>query len=93
MSDDRVASRLAALLRTLKPKTKEPVSTKVLNNWIAQAEGALGDEAKGYEIPRAAPTELVEIRGSVGRAGRRRGRDAVRRQGSRRVVRVGGFRR
>jgi len=30
MSDEHLGSRLAALLRTLKPKTKEPVSTKVL---------------------------------------------------------------
>jgi hypothetical protein len=50
MTDDRVGSKLAALLRTLKPKTKEPVSAKVLNTWIAQAEGQLGDEAKGGRL-------------------------------------------
>lgn len=50
MPDDRVGSKLAALLRTLKPKTKEPVSAKVLNTWIAQAEGQLGDEAKGGRL-------------------------------------------
>ncbi|MGN6250267.1 MAG: nucleotidyl transferase AbiEii/AbiGii toxin family protein [Marmoricola sp.] len=50
MSDEHLASRLAALLRTLKPKTKEPVSTKVLNTWIAQAEGKLGDDAKGGRL-------------------------------------------
>ena len=49
MSDEHLGSRLAALLRTLKPKTKEPVSTKVLNTWIAQAEGKLGDEATRRE--------------------------------------------
>ncbi|MPM24527.1 hypothetical protein SDC9_71010 [bioreactor metagenome] len=38
MTDDRVGSKLAALLGTLKPKTKEPVSAKVLNTWIAQAK-------------------------------------------------------
>lgn len=50
MSDEPLGSRLAALLRTLKPKTKEPVSTKVLNTWIAQAEGKLGDEARGGRL-------------------------------------------
>lgn len=42
MSDKLVGSRLAVLLGTLKPKTKQPVSAKVLNTWIAQAEGRLG---------------------------------------------------
>lgn len=50
MSDEHIGSRLAALLATLKPKTKQPVSTKVLNTWIAQAEGQLGDEAKGGRL-------------------------------------------
>ena len=50
MTDDRVRSKLAALLRTLKPKTKEPVSARVLNAWIAQAESQLGDEAKGGRL-------------------------------------------
>lgn len=50
MTDDQVRSKLAALLRTLKPKTKEPVSAKVLNTWIAQAEGQLGDEARGGRL-------------------------------------------
>lgn len=50
MSDEHLASRLAALLRTLKPKAKQPVSTKVLNTWIAQAEGKLGDDAKGGRL-------------------------------------------
>ncbi len=50
MSDEHIGSRLAALLGTLKPKAKEPVSTKVLNTWIAQAEGQLGDEAKGGRL-------------------------------------------
>lgn len=50
MSDEHLGSRLAALLRTLKPKTKEPVSTKVLNTWIAQAEGQFGDEARGGRL-------------------------------------------
>jgi len=43
MTDDHIGSRLAVLLRTLTPKTKQPVSTKVLNTWIAQAEGKLGE--------------------------------------------------
>lgn len=50
MSDEYLGSRLAALLRTLKPKSKEPVSAKVLNTWIAQAEGKLGDEARGGRL-------------------------------------------
>lgn len=50
MKDEQIDSRLAALLKTLKPKTKQPISTKVLNTWIAQAEGQLGDEAKGGRL-------------------------------------------
>lgn len=50
MSDEHLGSRLAALLRTLKPKTKEPVPTKVLNTWIAKAEGKLGDQARGGRL-------------------------------------------
>lgn len=50
MTDDQVRSKLATLLRTLKPKSKEPVSAKVLNSWIAQAEGQLGDEAMGGRL-------------------------------------------
>ena len=50
MTDEHIGSRLALLLGTLEPKTKQPVSTKVLNTWIAQAEGKLGDEAKGGRL-------------------------------------------
>lgn len=50
MTNEHIGSRLAALLRTLTPKTKQPVSTKVLNTWIAQAEGKLGDEAKAGRL-------------------------------------------
>lgn len=50
MINERIGSPLAARLKTLKPKTKEPVSTKVLNAWIAQAERQLGDEAKGGRL-------------------------------------------
>ena len=50
MTDKHVDSRLAALLRTLKPKSKQPVSAKVLNTWIAQAEGKLGEEARGGRL-------------------------------------------
>lgn len=50
MTDESFGSRLAALLRTLKPKAKAPVSTSVLNGWISQAEGQLGDEAKGGRL-------------------------------------------
>lgn len=50
MADEHVGSRLAALLKTLKPKTKQPVSTKILNTWITQAEGQLGDEARGGRL-------------------------------------------
>jgi hypothetical protein len=42
VSNEPVESRLAALLRTLKPKAKQPVSATVLNNWIAHAEGKIG---------------------------------------------------
>lgn len=50
MSDERVSSRLAGLLRVLSPKSKQPHSAKVLNTWIAQAEGKLGDEASGGRL-------------------------------------------
>ena len=50
MSDEPITSRIAALLRTLTPKTKQPVSVKVLNTWIAQAEAKLGQEAKGGRL-------------------------------------------
>ncbi|KAE8129137.1 MULTISPECIES: nucleotidyl transferase AbiEii/AbiGii toxin family protein [Bifidobacterium] len=50
MGNKRMESRLAGLLGMLKPKTKQPVSTKVLNGWIAQAERALGNEAKGGRL-------------------------------------------
>ena len=50
MSHERLGSRLAALLGTLTPKTKQPASAAVLNQWIAQAEGKLGPEAKGGRL-------------------------------------------
>jgi hypothetical protein len=50
MSDERLGSRLAALLRTLEPKTKQPASATVLNKWIAQAESKLGPEVKGGRL-------------------------------------------
>ncbi|WP_129670070.1 nucleotidyl transferase AbiEii/AbiGii toxin family protein [Phytoactinopolyspora endophytica] len=50
MTDECNGSRLAALLRTLTPKTKRPVSAKVLDIWISQAEGRLGEEAKGGRL-------------------------------------------
>ncbi len=50
MSPEPIDSRLADLLRTLEPKSKQPASVAVLNKWIAQAEGALGPEAKGGRL-------------------------------------------
>lgn len=50
MTNDPIESRLAILLRRLTPRAKEPVSAKVLNTWIAQAEGKLGDEARGGRL-------------------------------------------
>lgn len=50
MTDEPVESRIAVLLRALAPKTKQPVSATVLNKWIAQAEGKLGQEAKGGRL-------------------------------------------
>ncbi|MBA3741344.1 nucleotidyl transferase AbiEii/AbiGii toxin family protein [Sporichthya sp.] len=50
MSDEPVGSRLADLLRTLKPKDRQPVSAAVLNNWIFQAESKLGPEASGGRL-------------------------------------------
>lgn len=45
MTAEPIGSRLTTLLKTLNPKAKQPVSAKVLNTWIAQAEGILGEEA------------------------------------------------
>lgn len=50
MTDKHNDSRLAAMLRALTPKAKAPVSAKVLNTWIAQAEGKLGEEAKAGRL-------------------------------------------
>ncbi|WP_343710748.1 nucleotidyl transferase AbiEii/AbiGii toxin family protein [Mycobacterium sp.] len=50
MSRERRGSRLAALLSTLKPKTKQPASAAILNQWIVQAEGKLGQETKGGRL-------------------------------------------
>ncbi len=50
MSGDIRPSRIAAMLRVLTPKGKQPVSANVLNNWITQAEGTLGAETKGGRL-------------------------------------------
>jgi Nucleotidyl transferase AbiEii toxin, Type IV TA system len=50
MSNERLGSRLAVLLSTLKPKAKQPASAAILNQWIVQAEGKLGQEAKGGRL-------------------------------------------
>ncbi len=50
MSGDPIASRLSALLSRLAPKAKQPVSATVLNKWIAQAEGELGEEARSGRL-------------------------------------------
>ncbi len=50
MSGDPIASRLSALLSRLAPKPKQPVSATVLNKWIAQAEGELGEEARSGRL-------------------------------------------
>ena len=64
MTDDRIGSRLATLLHTLEPKTKQPASVTVLNNWIVQAEGKLDPEAKGgrlgWQAARRAGLELFQ---------------------------------
>ncbi|WP_029089473.1 nucleotidyl transferase AbiEii/AbiGii toxin family protein [Brevibacterium album] len=50
MSSEPSRSRLASLLKSLKPKSKRPASARVLNTWIVQAEGLLGDEARGGRL-------------------------------------------
>lgn len=50
MGDERGGSRLAAQLRKLTPKAKQPASARILDTWIAQAEGKLGDEAKAGRL-------------------------------------------
>lgn len=72
MTDEHVGSRLAALLKRLKPKTKQPISTKVLNTWIAQAEGQLGDEAKGGRLGWliASSVAIAAVQRALGTDGR-----------------------
>ena len=60
MSDERIASRVADLLKALKPKAKQPVSARVLNTWITQAETQLGDEARGPLTLRRGEVEIVD---------------------------------
>lgn len=50
MSDDHIRSPLSQSLSSLKPKAKQPASTRVLNTWIAQAEGKMGAEAGGGRL-------------------------------------------
>lgn len=50
MTDEPTASRIAAMLHTLAPKGKQPLSARVLDTWIVQAEGKLGPEAKGGRL-------------------------------------------
>ena len=50
MTDKPAPSRIAALLRQLVPKTKQPVSAAVLNGWISQAEGKLGADTGGGRL-------------------------------------------
>ncbi|UYM06070.1 nucleotidyl transferase AbiEii/AbiGii toxin family protein [Solicola gregarius] len=73
MTNEHVGSRLVALLKILKPKTKQPVSTKVLNTWIAQAEGQLGDEARGGRLGWliASSVAIAAVQRAVDADGRR----------------------
>lgn len=50
MSDDHIRSPLSQSLSSLKPKAKQPASTRVLNTWIAQAEGKMGAEEGGGRL-------------------------------------------
>lgn len=44
MGNDQAESRLAELVRALRPKDKQPASAKVLDAWIAQAQNQLGED-------------------------------------------------
>ena len=50
MSDDPASSRLNDLFGNLKPKAKQPMSARMLDAWVQQAEGKLGDEAKAGRL-------------------------------------------
>lgn len=73
MTDEPVGSRLTALLRTLKPKTKQPASASVLNAWIFQAEGQLGEEAKGGRLGWliASSVAVAAVQRAIDAGGRR----------------------
>jgi hypothetical protein len=47
VSDTRKAADLTAELKQLKPKAKEPVSTRVLDSWIAQIENSIDKDQAG----------------------------------------------
>lgn len=66
------SSRLAAMLRALKPKDKQPNSASVLNNWISQAEGKLGAEVGGGRLGWliASSVAVAAVQRAVGADGR-----------------------
>ena len=72
MTDEKLDSPPAALLKTLPLKSKQPASVKVLNAWIAQAEGRLGDEAKGGRLGWliASTVAIAAVQQAVGADGR-----------------------
>jgi hypothetical protein len=72
MADENFDSRLAILVKTLPPKTKQPASATVLNAWIAQAEGRLGDEATGGRLGWliASTVAIAAVQQAVGADGR-----------------------
>lgn len=72
MTDERLGSRLADLLRPLQPKAKQPVSATVLNNWIAHAEGKLGEEARGGRLGWlvASPVAIAAVQRAIDVDGR-----------------------
>lgn len=48
--DEPSATHVAATLRALTPKAKQPASAGILNTWIAQAERTLGNEIGGGRL-------------------------------------------
>ena len=50
MSDNQTDAKLTELLRTLKPRGKQPASAKILDGWIAKANDALDQDAQGGRL-------------------------------------------
>lgn len=59
---ERERANLAAALNDLAPKSKTPASARVLNAWIAQAQGRLGSAGPRLGWLAATPVVSAQYR-------------------------------